>query len=439
VLFSLCLQVISATFFTPTFHSPNSATAIAINLAQRGTYACDWWPRLKGDRVRPGDGELRMFHLPGEPLYSALGFRFLPAWAHRYMHVPVTVLFVAAVAAVAGYLGGRSLCLLTGLVAAAQPYVVVHGPAWDDTFLEAALVWTLVALLCAALRRPGDRPPPAPAWGPTRWSLVAALAGYASITRALSQPLLGLLAVALCLLPRLRPARWAGPAMLAGMGVALCLWGLRNYRVCGEFVLGDSHNGIGLWEANYPHARESLWAVGGPEFLNDIYMTEHWPRTEPLTEAGANRYFQKIALDYIAGHPRDVLQTCLLRTGLTLTGFRVKEGLTSARNLNALVCNSLLFLLAGFGAASVRLRGASPVAVLVAVFFAVTTVGVWSLIFIGPLGQRYRILFDGILWIGAAAALLHGFRRAKAAAGRRIPAPAGGGSKTTVLVLPRTV
>jgi hypothetical protein len=428
VLFTLCLQVISATFVLTSFGTANSGASIANSLAQRGIYACAWWPRLKGDRVRPEDGELRMFHLPGEPLYLAFGFRFLPAWAHRYMHVPVTVLFVAAVAAVAGYLGGRSLCLLTGLVAAAQPFVIVHGPGWEDTFLEAALVWTLVALLGARLRRPGERLPSAPLWAWGRWLLIAALAGYASITRSLSLPLLALLAVAVCLLPRLRPARRDGAAMVAGIGIALGLWGLRNYLVCGELVLGDTHVGIGVCEANCAHSRPLILEIGGCEGMNDVTMTDHWPRTEPLTEAEANRYFLKVGLDYIRSHPLDVLQTGLLRTALGVTTLRPWEPLTTAKNLHALTWNSLLLLLAGFGAASARLRGASAAALLVTVFFVLVTGGVWTMIFFGTFFQRYRIIFDGFLWIGAAATLLHVFRRVKGAARGGSAAPAVSGA-----------
>ena len=106
-LFCLVLQLASTTLQTRDYSSPNAATTIARALVDRGEFAAHAWPRTA--KTNSGDEEpLRAYHLPGEPLLIAAGFRVLPAALLPYLHIPITVLFVSAVAAVGFWIGGRA-------------------------------------------------------------------------------------------------------------------------------------------------------------------------------------------------------------------------------------------------------------------------------------------------------------------------------------------
>jgi hypothetical protein len=65
--------------------------------------------------------------LPGYVWYAAAAWRAFPR-AHRYVQVPVVILLTIAVAATAAALGGPMLGLLSGVIAALDPFMVVHGP-----------------------------------------------------------------------------------------------------------------------------------------------------------------------------------------------------------------------------------------------------------------------------------------------------------------------
>src|SRR5262249_51058820 len=154
---------------------------------------------------------------------------FLPGSAARYLHVPVTTLFVTAIAAVGLLIGGVRLGALAGTFASLDPFVLFHGPVWDDTFLSAALVWTVFALILASARRPGLLGPAGTAAlkGPPYVLAIALCAAIAAITRLQAQLVLSLVAIAAIVIPSLRPLRRAGLAVLTGVVVALTLWGAR--------------------------------------------------------------------------------------------------------------------------------------------------------------------------------------------------------------------
>ena len=147
------LQTVSATWLVHDLHAPNASTDIARNLVATGRYEGGRPERLWSEPVPAGKGPLRMFHLPAGVLYQAAALAWLPESRLHLAHVPVTALLVVAVAGCAGLVLGRGVCLLTGVVGSVQPFVVLHGPVWDDTFLGAALDWSLVLLLMAALVR----------------------------------------------------------------------------------------------------------------------------------------------------------------------------------------------------------------------------------------------------------------------------------------------
>jgi len=403
-LFCLALQLWAARFVVVAFDTPNASTAIARNLAATGGYACTACEGvLHGSGAYARNTPLLMFQLPGEPLFIAACLRYIPAGGLRYIHVPFTVLLVFAAAYVALKLYGPVVAALTGFVAALQPFVLLHGPVWDDTFFGAALEWSVFALLLAAL---DDKRGGPVLWRrPLRVTLIAALAGYASITRSSSQLLLLAVAAAIFIVKPLRSIRLEAFGAIAGMALALGAWGYRNYGVLGQFTFGSSHDGITLWESVYPSAREAILTRGQTERLNEDRMQDDFARTSAMNEVEANRYFVNRAVRYMIAKPADVIHTGLVKIPLALLGLELREPVSSTRNLVGSLSSSVLILLAACGAFAVRLRAERPQRLLwrcVAVSCLLTYAG---LTFIGGIGLRYRISLEPVFWILAAACL----------------------------------
>ena len=91
---------------------------------------------------------------------------------------------MTAVAAVGVWVGGQVVGLLTGALATFDPFVLVHGPVWDDAFLGAALEWTIFAVLVRGLASAGQsRLNSSQTMGVA--SLIAAAAATAALTKKL--------------------------------------------------------------------------------------------------------------------------------------------------------------------------------------------------------------------------------------------------------------
>ena len=91
------LQIVAALWWVDEFDTPNDATSIARNLIQTGEYLDYAGWRLYGDSAGQADAPLRMHQLPGEPLYLAAGFSWLPAFLWRFLHLPVVLLLVGSI------------------------------------------------------------------------------------------------------------------------------------------------------------------------------------------------------------------------------------------------------------------------------------------------------------------------------------------------------
>ncbi len=156
-IFCAIIQIVSATWIVESFDSPNAANEIAVTMLETGKYQGGNWQRLKGPEIGNVDSELRYFHLPVEPLLLTMAFRVLPPGFHPYIHVPIAVVLVIAASLVAAVIGGPKLALVTGTWISIQPFIVIHGPVWDDTFLSAALSWLLCAILLSRAKAEVDR------------------------------------------------------------------------------------------------------------------------------------------------------------------------------------------------------------------------------------------------------------------------------------------
>lgn len=399
---TLVVQCLSATFVAKDLTTPNASTLIARALVARGEFSVPAWHRLRGPDGDVPAEPLRAFQLPGEPLYLAAGFR-LPAVLWRYLHVPVTVLLVSSIAAVGLLMGGSRLALATGLVANLDPFVLVHGPVWDDTFLVAALEWCLFALVLIGIRY-------RPARGShtsvrlALFTMVALLAGCAAVTRATSQVLLGGFGAAAVCLPSFRAVRAHGWAMLVGVFLALMVWGARNAAVVGTFYLGSSHNGLTLFESNYPHAREAILRTGTAEGLSRTHMGPQFSAVARAGEVEADEHFTREAWSYILASPVDVARTAALKLFVSATGYNFALPASSPRNLVPTASNVLLLAFGLWGLCTWWRRGLDHPVGWFTIAGIATSVTLAALA-LGPTGMRYRIGLTGFLYLGVASAM----------------------------------
>ena len=370
-------------------------------VVQRGEFAVHAWPRTA--RTPAGNEEpLRAYHLPAEPLLLAAGLRLLPTALTRYLHVPVTMLLVTAIAAVAFWAGGRAIAITAGGLACLDPFILRHGPVWDDAFLAAALEWTVLAALvktvretCVANRSLVRRLTPI--------LLIGLAAGLAALTRSSSQVVLVLAGFGLVVLPRFRPLRAAGAAMLAGVALALAAWGARNAAVVGEFHAGSSHDGITLFESNYATARPLLLGTGTVENYELEALAPYFAAVAPMSELDANRYFTRQAFEYTRSNAGDVIATSGVKFVTTLTGVNPSQPLTTARNLIAAAA-SLAMLVAGIAGWGRLVRDAGRRESALLMFLGIVITTVTCLVMLaGPTGLRYRLSATPLLYLGAAA------------------------------------
>lgn len=394
-LLTALLQIAAATWIVSDYASPNVADGIARNLTEHGEYAYDiWYPTLDGPAPALS-WHVRAFQLPSEPLYLAAAFRFLPARAHPYLHVPVTTALVAAIAFIAFLVGGRRCAWAAGLVATTFPFVVKHGAVWDDAFLGAALVWVIVGAVMAEYWRP---PSAWPVW--LRHLLVAIAAAFAALARLEEQWLLAVIALLPFVVRPLRGFRpgalAAGAGLLAGVGA----WGIRNALVLGVFLIGTTHDGQAWWQSNHEGAREAILADG-------VTMSRLLTRVPVnLDELQINEYMRAKGLAYLRNEPLDAAKTAALKIGVSLSGLDLGQPVTSPRNVMAGLSNVLLCVLAGAGIWRHRHAWSTwPASRLVWLFGIALGVLTIGLLATGPVGARYRITATGLLFVAAGAAL----------------------------------
>jgi len=401
VLASL-VQIVSATFLTKDFSTPNASVSIAHHIASGGEFWGGNPERLWGHYAH---GErLRMFNLPGEPLLLAAAFRALPAWALRYLHVPFTVLLIVCACLMAGRLGGKSLAWATGLVAIFDPFIVLHGPIWDDIFAASALTWGAIHLIWLHVKR--SRPG-------CNWTTVALLAGVgaaAALLRTEAQAVFSVLGLATLALPKLKSARVQGLALLMGVALALVGWGLRNKLVSGQFFTGSTHDGITLWESVYPSANESILKLGDAESLDLERMGLDYDKTKDMNELEANRYFTHRSVAYVSSHPYELARLAGLKLVVDTLGIDFARPLYSKRNLVGIFFNGALIALALFS-----LGGQWTMALCEEERFFIRTVVMvnvsvdFALFVVGPVGLRYGMTMYPLLWTAAAMTLLQKF------------------------------
>ena len=383
----LLVQSLSATVQGRSLETPNTSAWIARTIVEDGKFA---------------SGALRAYHLPGEPLYLAAGFAVLPESLHRYLHVPVVVLFATSIAAVGFAAGGASLGLASGLAATFDPFVVWHGPVWDDTFLAAALDWSVFAIIATACAAMGG----IPRIGIGPLVFVAVAAAIAVVTRTQSQLVLASAAIGALSITRLRPLRPLACAILIGATVGLGVWGARNAAVLGSFVVGSTRDGKALFESNCAYTRQGireLGVVGG--FMRECSPAQA-AHARNLDELQSDRQLREYAVDYMTANPFDVAETAAFKLAVSGSGIDFAIDPWSARNRVAVAGSVVTIALGLFGLWRIRRRITPPLLHdALTLLFVTTGVVTVLMLALGPTGLRYRIGMAGFLYLGVAFVL----------------------------------
>jgi hypothetical protein len=401
----LLIQVASATFLVRDVESPNAATRIARTLAAGEGYAIAPLPGGR-DPLSVADPPRRAYHLPGEPLYLALGLRVLPGSLHRYLHVPIAMILIVAITVVALAAAGPRVAITAGVLASVDPFIVAHGPVWDDLFLASAAEWTLFAIAARQFHRvtsPGPRARRDIAPGSvTALAVVVLIAAVAAVTRMQSQALIGAAGLAAIVLPRARGIRWMGAAALVGIVIGVGAWSVRNQIVLGTPLAGTTHDGKTLFESTYATARATILTHGVAQNYDWVSAPPSLAGVERLDELEADRRFARAAWQYIRDHPFDVAVTGLFKIGVSLLGIDFSKPIRAPRNLVLITVNALLLVLGVWGLVVWKRHQPEATRFIVALAAIATCV---TLLFLaaGPVGLRYRIGLTGFLYLGVAA------------------------------------
>jgi hypothetical protein len=85
--------------------------------------------------------------------------------------------------------------------------------------------------------------------------------------------------------------------------------------------------------------------------MNKTVMAPIFAETQDLDEVGADAYFKRQAVRYMASHPLDVMRTSAAKVAVSIASIHPNLPLTAPRNLAGMLDNALLLILAGIGLA----------------------------------------------------------------------------------------
>lgn len=289
--------------------------------------------------------------------------------------------------------------LLVGLYAAAYPFFLFYA----GLFLTETLYIALLHACLLSFLRVAEEPRPREA------AVAGLLLGLVALARPVAYPLFAVFAVAL--LARRGFARAAlGALALAGLLLALVVspWFLRNHRLFGALVPGDTHGGNTLYGA-YNHAIllhpefAGSWLLPAPHEVPPDY------RYDPLAddEWTQDRKFYELGRRFLRERP-DLLPWLVWRRFVRFFS-AWPSGAPSRKAASLLFYGPLLPLsLLGLYALRRRMREFLPLLLTLLVTLGLSLALVASV--------RMRNPVDGILMIASAAAL---------AGARRDAAPEG--------------
>jgi 4-amino-4-deoxy-L-arabinose transferase-like glycosyltransferase len=358
--------------------------------------------------------------LPGEPsayTQPLYGFFLVPLYAIFGRHWLVVGLAQTAVALAVALLvyeiGRRVLSPRAGVIAAVvatlNPYLV-----WHDVHVNREILDQLVGagFILATLLAVQSR-----SW---HWAAVTGvLAGLGILGN--SRLVLLPVVLALYLVARLGRRAWAAAAILVvGAAVAVAPWLIRNRVEVGCWAL--TTDARALWKANnlqtYPVLASGGWIddvkdppghpFPNPEEARDLYRATG--KKEHVTECANMRYYQRKVRAFWREHPgakaKLAAQAVRMEWDPRPTKTATESGRGLVRNWVQPVYTSLVFALGLIGFALVP----RAFAALVLLLLAYETVA--AMVFVGA--TRYRVAWDFLIALLAAAALERGYARWRA-------------------------
>lgn len=308
------------------------------------------------------------------PLFPLIVAPFLAAGA-VYPWLIVFHALVGSATAVMAYpigahLFNRRIGLLAAMVAAANPYAIIHGPAFQDTVIVNALFALAVVLL---LRSTVDRR--------VEWALAAGITlGLMVLTTARMLPIAGAAVLWAAVYHRRR--LHVQCAVILPVVLLVGGWVARNAYVVGAPVL-TTESGLSLWVAHNDLVEDVI-----PEGSIDAVEGRLWAAMDPATLARIDRLADQpvardralglIALDYIRSHPFDTVRRTVKKVLLSVGGW-----LSPMRPWPIQFLYSLIFV--PINAAAIvalwRSRNADPahgLVMLIIVAFLLTTAVFWA-------------------------------------------------------------
>ncbi len=287
---------------TPQFAPATDASdydRIAVSLAQTGGFP------ISGLTGRGGPTAFRppMFPLALAGVYKLVGAGDEKArWeAGRMLEALLGAASVALICLIALRLWGPGVALLSGLIAAIYPPLVLVGSSLMSESLFIPLVLAAVLSGLVARERGG-------AW---RWLvLTGVLVVLAALTRSNGIVLLAPIGFLVWTgRPRFAWRSLRVPlALVATTALALIPWTIRNAHVLHAFVPTSTESGYalaGTYDPTAQHRRDfpAMWIPPTPELGRVL-------RSSPgLNEAGVSSRLVTIGADYIEAHPSSLLKT----------------------------------------------------------------------------------------------------------------------------------
>jgi hypothetical protein len=371
--------------------------------------------------------------IPGEPsayTQPLYGWFLIPVYwifGRSWLSIGLAQIVLAVVTAVLVYeIGRRVLGPRAGLVAAViatlNPYLVWHDMHVNREIVDQVCAAALVLLTLVV----GERP--------SKWlaALLGVFTGLAVLgnTRLVAVPVI-CAAYLLWRLPRTRSTAIVAALVLCGAAVAVAPWLVRNKVQVGCFAI--TTDGRALWKANnpqtYPLLSSGQWidnvsrSSPRPAPPNNLTPEEAWgyytkPGVPPQyaidrypNECVEMSFYENLAFDYVRDHPGGKAKLAALSAELLWqpsafeTSGRPGAGtsLDTARRYVEPAYMIVLYVLAAIG----LFIAPRAFVVLTLVLLAYQTL--CAALFVGA--TRYRVAWDFLLALLAAAALQHILRR----------------------------
>jgi 4-amino-4-deoxy-L-arabinose transferase-like glycosyltransferase len=353
--------------------------------------------------------------LPGQPsayTQPLYGWFLIPLdwmFGGNWLAIGLAQILVAAATAVLVYeIGARVVSTRWALVAAAvatlHPYIVWHDVHVNREILDQLLAAALTLLTLVAAERRTVRPA----------LLLGIVTGIAMLgnTRLVLIPVL--CAAYVVIRRRTGAAALLAACVLGGAVVAIAPWVVRNKANVGCWAI--TTDGRALWKANNPQTYALLssgqWIDNvrrnsprpptpghlTPDEAHGIYVSRH--KLLHPDECKEMRFYEHLAFAYVRKHPGDKAKLAALSEQLFWQPTVIETGGGSSGIGKQLIEPAYMWVLYALAALGLVFVSRWFLALALALF---AYQSVWAALFVGA--TRYRIAFDFVLAILAAAAL----------------------------------